>query len=164
MPEEDEAMIHIDAQLARGRSPSHVRRSSAVFAAVAAAILAIAPTSAFADDQTFQFVNPSFGGNPFNSSHLLAVASAQNENERRPSPKETQSELFVRLLQSRLLSALAGGVSDAILGENAQPTGRIVYGEQTVQWETQTDTIRLTITDTKLGSTTVVEIPKAPIG
>jgi len=63
-----------------------------------------------------------------------------------------------------LLSALAGQVSDAILGENAQPVGRIVYGEQTVEWETQIDTIRLTITDRTAGSVTVVEIPKSPVG
>lgn len=119
---------------------------------------------AHADEMTFKFTNPSFGGNPFNSSHLLGVANAQNDNERPSTAKETQSEQFVRLLQSRLLSALAGQVSDAILGDNAQPTGRIVYGQQTVQWETQTDTIRLTIIDAAAGSTTVVEIPKSPVG
>ncbi|TVV76780.1 curli assembly protein CsgF, partial [Sphingomonas solaris] len=27
----------------------------------------------------YQPVNPSFGGNPFNSSHLLGIANAQND-------------------------------------------------------------------------------------
>ena len=32
----------------------------------------------WADELKFGFVNPSFGGNPFNSSHLLGTAQAQN--------------------------------------------------------------------------------------
>lgn len=128
--------------------------------ACAAMLSAVAASAARADELTFKFVNPSFGGNPFNSSHLLAVANAQNDHENpRSNARETQSEQFVRLLQSRLLSALATQVSEAILGDNAQPTGRIVYGTQTVEWETLLDAIRLTITDTSTGSTTVVEIP-----
>jgi len=140
------------------------RKSRMALAAASAMALLTLSGAARADEMTFKFTNPSFGGNPFNSSHLLAVAGAQNDNERPPTPKETQSEQFVRLLQSRLLSALAGQVSDAILGDQAQPTGRIIYGTQTVEWETQTDTIRLTISDTKEGSTTIVEIPKSPVG
>ena len=147
------------------KSNVQTRRKSRTALAAACAIGFLALTGAAnADELTFKFTNPSFGGNPFNSSHLLAVAGAQNDNERPPTPKETQSEQFVRLLQSRLLSSLAGQVSDAILGDEAQPTGRIIYGTQTVEWETQTDTIRLTISDTKEGSTTIVEIPKSPVG
>lgn len=133
-------------------------RNVAICALLAVAVQAQRPATA--DELTFQFNNPSFGGNPFNSSHLLSVANAQNDNENpRSSSRETQSEQFVRLLQSRLLSALASQVADAILGENAQPTGRTVYGNQTVEWETLLDSIRLTITDTSTGATTVVEIP-----
>lgn len=106
-------------------------------------------------------VNPSFGGNPFNSSHLLGVANAQNEYTT-PRNRETQSEQFVRMLQSRLLSSLAAQVSDAILGENAQATGEIVYGSQTVRWETLIDTIQLTISDSANGSTTEIVIPNSP--
>lgn len=140
-------------------NPIIVRR---VLAGLACLVLVCGPTVAGADDLEFQFVNPSFGGNPFNSGHLLAVANAQNDNERpRSSTQESQSEQFVRLLQSRLLSALASQVSDAILGENAQPSGRIVYGTQTVEWETMLDSIKLTISDTGNGSVTVIEIPNA---
>lgn len=115
---------------------------------------------AVAEEMRFEFTNPSFGGNPFNSSHLLAVANAQNDNERPSSAtQQSQADQFVRLLQSRLLSALASQVSDAILGENAQPTGRIVYGTQTVEWETLLDSIRLTITEADTGATTIIEIP-----
>jgi curli production assembly/transport component CsgF len=108
----------------------------------------------------FEFTNPSFGGNPFNSGHLLGVANAQNDNERPSSAtQQSQADQFVRLLQSRLLSSLASQVSDAIMGENAQPAGRIVYGSQTVAWETLLDSIRLTITEAETGAVTVIEIP-----
>jgi curli production assembly/transport component CsgF len=129
-------------------------------AGMSLAVLATA-TSAAADEMRFQFTNPSFGGNPFNSSHLLGVANAQNDNERpRSESQQSQADQFVRLLQSRLLSALASQVGESILGENAQPTGRIVYGTQTVEWETLLDSIRLTITEADTGSVTIIEIPK----
>lgn len=134
-------------------------------AIAALAIGVLCAQGAAADDMRFQFTNPSFGGNPFNSSHLLGVANAQNDNERPASAtQQSQADQFVRLLQSRLLSSLASQVSDAILGENAQPTGRIVYGEQTVEWETLLDSIRLTITESGTGATTVIEIPQAGKG
>jgi len=148
----------------RARQIPQRRRGETIVAAAVAAVACGLAAPAGADEMTYKFVNPSFGGNPFNSSHLLAVANAQNDTKAPTSAKETQSEQFVRLLQSRLLSSLAGQVSDAILGDNAQPTGKIVYGAQTVEWETQTDQIRLVITDTAAGSTTVVEIPKSPVG
>lgn len=137
-------------------------RAIGVHAIAGCALVAalMSPLAAHAEELEFQFNNPSFGGNPFNSSHLLAVANAQNDHDNpRSAARETQAEQFVRLLQSRLLSALASQVSDAILGEDAQPSGRIVYGDQTVEWETLLDSIRLQITDATSGATTIVEIP-----
>lgn len=135
-----------------------LKRSSCAAALVALVCL---PSASFADDLVYTPVNPSFGGNPFNSSHLLGVANAQNDYEA-PRTRESQADQFVRMLQSRLLSSLASRVSDAILGENAQPTGEIVYGEQTVRWETLIDSIRLTIVDASTGSETEIVIPNPP--
>jgi curli production assembly/transport component CsgF len=116
---------------------------------------------AYADDLIYTPINPSFGGNPFNSAHLLGVANAQNDYEP-PKTRESQADQFVRMLQSRLLSSLASRVSDAILGEGAQPTGEIVYGSQTVRWETLIDSIRLTIIDASTGAQTEIVIPNPP--
>lgn len=142
-----------------GRKRNHP--IAGMISALAFSISALgAGSAAVAEEMRFQFTNPSFGGNPFNSSHLLGVANAQNDNER-PSTanQQSQADQFVRLLQSRLLSALASQVGDAILGEDAQPTGRIVYGNQTVEWETLIDSIRLTITEADTGAVTIIEIP-----
>lgn len=125
-------------------------------ACVSAILAASAPANA--DELVYTPINPSFGGNPFNSAHLLGTANAQNDYTA-PRNRETQSEQFIRMLQSRLISALASQVSDAILGDNAQPTGQIVYGAQTVSWVTGADTITLTITDADTGSTTEIVIP-----
>jgi curli production assembly/transport component CsgF len=114
-----------------------------------------------ADELVYTPVNPSFGGSPFNSGHLLGVANAQNDYSA-PRQKETQAEQFVRLLQSRLLSAVASQVSDAIFGDDAQPSGQIVFDNQSVQWETLGDSIRLLITDTTTGAVTEIIIPNPP--
>ena len=117
-------------------------------------------SAANAQDLVYQPVNPSFGGNPFNSAHLLAIANAQNDFERPVEETTSQSELdrFVRSLQSRLLSSLSTQVANAIFGEDAQDEGRVVFGDQTIEFVRTLDGIQLTITDAD-GSTTVITIP-----
>ena len=117
-------------------------------------------SAATAQDLVYQPVNPSFGGNPFNSAHLLAIANAQNDFGRPVEETTSQSELdsFVRSLQSRLLSSLSTQVANAIFGEDAQDEGRIVFGDQTIEFVRTLDGIQLTITEAD-GSTTVITIP-----
>ena len=117
-------------------------------------------SAANAQDLVYEPVNPSFGGNPFNSAHLLAIANAQNDFERPVEEATSQDELdrFVRSLQSRLLSSLSTQVANAIFGEDAQDEGRIVFGDQTIEFVRTLDGIQLTITEAD-GSTTVITIP-----
>lgn len=135
--------------------------SKQVLITAVTSILLATCSQARADELVYTPINPSFGGNPFNSGHLLGVANAQNDYSA-PRTKETQAEQFVRLLQSRLLSAVASQVSDAIFGDDAQPSGQIVYDNQHVQWETLGDSIRLLITDTTTGAVTEIIIPNPP--
>src|SRR3546814_7176938 len=44
--------------------------------------------TASAQDMVYTPINPSFGGNPFNSSHLIGIANAQNNFK---DPKSTTS-------------------------------------------------------------------------
>ena len=106
-------------------------------------------SAANAQDLVYEPVNPSFGGNPFNSAHLLAIANAQNDFERPVEEATSQDELdrFVRSLQSRLLSSLSTQVANAIFGEDAQDEGRIVFGDQTIEFVRTLDGIQLTITE-----------------
>ena len=52
-----------------------IRRSCA---SLGVAFFAICSIPAMAQDLSYDPVNPGFGGNPFNSAHLLGVAHAQN--------------------------------------------------------------------------------------
>ena len=130
--------------------------------AIAIASLCCGLTTAGAQELVYEPVNPSFGGNPFNSSHLLALANAQDKTEPPNSddPRSNpQADLFVRQLQSRLLSGLAAEVTDAIFGENPQESGRVVFGDQTIEFVRGLDSITLTIFDAATGTTTEVVIP-----
>jgi curli production assembly/transport component CsgF len=119
---------------------------------------------ASAGELVYQPINPSFGGNPFNSSHLLGLAEAQNQHidEPRFSAGTTglsQADLFVRQLQSRLLSGLAAQVSDAIFGENAQDSGEVVFGDHTITFQRGLEFIDITIFDGVSGGTTEIRVP-----
>lgn len=127
------------------------------------ALVAAYVSNASAAELLYQPTNPSFGGNPLNSSHLRGLAETQNEHqEERDTSARTgldQSELFVRQLQSRLLSGLAGQVTDAIFGEDAQESGEIVFGEQTITFDRGLEFINITIFDAATGGTTDVRVP-----
>lgn len=130
--------------------------------AVATRVAAAAPASA--QDLMYQPVNPSFGGNPFNSSHLLGLAETQKDFKDpdavdRQSSGLSQTDLFVRNLQSRLLSNLSGQVVDAIFGENAAESGEIVFGDQRIAFERTLDSVDLTIVNTADGTSTTVQVP-----
>ena len=125
------------------------------------AVCATLATPAIAQELVYKPVNPSFGGNAFNSSHLLAIANAQDDNEPPASEVDgtSQGELFARQLESRLLSGLASSVTDAIFGDNPQESGTIKFGDQTIEFFRGLDSVTLTIFDATTGTTTEIVIP-----
>ncbi len=123
-------------------------------------MLAVAAPAA-AQDLSYQPIDPTFGGNPFNSSHLLGVAGAQN-NFKDPSAvasTSSQADIFARQLQSRLLSALSSQIVDAIFGENPQERGTISFGDQTIDFVRSLDSVTLNITNTQTGEVTTIVVP-----
>jgi curli production assembly/transport component CsgF len=127
--------------------------------ALGAILFALAAPIA-AQDITYQPVDPSFGGNPFNSAHLLGIANAQNKYKD-PSTQNSNSEadIFARQLQSRLLSALSSQITDAIFGENPQQHGTISFGSQTIVFDRGLEDVTLTITDNGTGEVTTIVVP-----
>lgn len=121
-------------------------------------LVPVAPAAA--QDLVHEFTNPSFGGNPFNSSHLLGIANAQN-NETDPDAidRSDPAQQFLRTLNSRLLSALATQVTDLIFGENAQDAGTIRFGDQEVSFVRGINGVTLTITNFADGSVTEIIVP-----
>ena len=115
---------------------------------------------ASAQDMVYEPVNPSFGGNPFNSAHLLGIANAQNNfKDPKASTSGSQADIFARQLQSRLLSALSSQIVDAIFGDNPQERGTIKFGGQTIEFVRGLDEVTLTITDDNTGEVTTIVIP-----
>lgn len=126
----------------------------------AATAFAFGASPALAQDITYQPVDPTFGGNPFNSSHLLGIANAQNKYKD-PSAKTSQSQadIFAQQLQSRLLSALSSQIVDAIFGANPQQHGTISFGGQTITFDRGLTDVTLNITDTSTGEVTTIVVP-----
>lgn len=134
-------------------------------------LIAVAGTGA-AQDLVYTPVNPSFGGNPLNSSHLLSIANAQRQATARDSEANiggssdssseelSDADLFVRQLESRLLSALAGQVTDAIFGDDPQDSGTVVFGTTTVSFVQDIGAITLVITDSLDGTVTEIVVPQ----
>jgi len=128
---------------------------------------------AYAADLVYTPINPSFGGNPANSSHLLAVASAQKDatawdaaseenggtSGTGTSTSQTNAQLFVSELESRLLSSLAEQVDDAIFGTNPQDHGTVTFGDTTVVFDRTSSAIDLTVTDSSTGEVTDISVP-----
>jgi len=131
--------------------------------AVAVIVLLSLCESVSAQDIVHGFQNPSFGGNPFNSSHLLGLAEIQNQHEE---PRDTvsatansQSDLFVRQLQSRLLSSLSSSLSEAITGAEAGTSDTITIGDQEIFYERTLDDVSVVITSLLDGSSTTIRVP-----
>lgn len=119
-----------------------------------------AGTPAAAQDITYQPIDPSFGGNPFNSAHLLGVANAQNDyKDPNATTTNSQADIFARQLQSRLLSALSSQIVDAIFGDNPQERGTISFGGQTIDFVRGLTEVTLTITNDETGEVTTIVIP-----
>jgi curli production assembly/transport component CsgF len=131
-------------------------------------------TAASARDLVYTPINPSFGGNPLNTTHLFAEANAQTEATA-PTPQtaplnsgglgttntaQQNFDLFVSQLQGRLLSALATQVTDAIFGPNPQNNGTITFGDQRISFSRSLSSIDLTLTDLSTGQTTNISVPQ----
>ena len=112
-------------------------------------------------DLLYKPINPSFGGDAFNSNHLQGLATSQNEHKESSSSasSQTTTERFLAMLESRLYSSLASQVAEAIFGENAQPSGTLQFDDQQISFVNDGTAIRLTVTDFTTGQVTNIVIP-----
>ena len=130
--------------------------------ALVGASIVFGASSAASQQLVYTPINPTFGGNPFNSAHLLGIAGAQNPYKPPTDPKTaqpTQGDVFAQQLQSILLSRLAQQISDAIFGQNPQQSGTVTFGTQTISFDRTLTGVNLTITDTATGQVTNVSVP-----
>ncbi|MEH6647821.1 curli assembly protein CsgF [Sulfitobacter sp.] len=140
----------------------------------AIAITVLSTQNVVAQDLVYTPINPSFGGNALNSGHLLSIASAQRDATARDANDgsefgggggvtdtgSTDADLFIRQLEGRLLSALAGQVTEAIFGDTPQDGGLVTFGTTTVQFDRSVDSITLLISDALDGTVTEIIVPQ----
>lgn len=113
-----------------------------------------------AQDIVYTPISPTFGGNPFNSNHVLGVANANNDTrDPRATSSNSQADIFARQLQSRLLSALSSQIVDAIFGDNPQESGTISFGGQTIEFFRSLEEVTLIIRDDTTGEETRIVVP-----
>jgi curli production assembly/transport component CsgF len=125
---------------------------------LAGAVLCASPLAA--QDLVHEPISPTFGGNPFNSQHVLGVANANNDfRDPRASSSNSQADIFARQLQSRLLSALSSQIVDAIFGDNPQESGTISFGGQTIEFFRSLEEVTLIIRDDTTGEETRIVVP-----
>lgn len=126
-----------------------------------------------AQDLVHTPLNPSFGGSPLNSQHLLATANAQRTATARDAPSRdamdslaragrTDADLFLSQLQGRLLSQLASQVTNAIFGgDDPETSGQVIFGDTRIDFSRSLTSIELTIFDGI--STTEIVVPQLVI-
>lgn len=122
----------------------------------ALALLVITPL-AWGGTMTFQFRNPSFGGNPNNGSYLLNGAQAQN-SYKDPSYDddlgiETPSALdsFTQAIQSQILGGLLTNI-------NTGKPGRMVTNDFIVDIKNADGQLLLNVTDRKTGKISTIQV------
>jgi curli production assembly/transport component CsgF len=120
--------------------------------------LSVVATPVAAQQLVYTPVNPAFGGNPFNSTQMLALANAQNQflPKQQSIQAPTQAELFASQLQSTILAGVAQQISNAIFGNNPQQSGTISFGGTSVNFSRGLDNVTIVITDPKGVSTNIV--------
>ena len=134
---------------------------------IAAALTLAVGCAAHASAQSLVYtpVNPSFGGNPFNSSHLLSIAEID-----RPNPPqgqggfgldgESQADAFTRQLESRILSRLSADITEAIFGEGGEPSGVFQFDDVSIAFERLLDgAVLIDIADNSTGAVTSITVP-----
>ena len=133
----------------------------AATAALALVALAVAPSAAQAQELVHRFINPSFGGNPFYSEHLLGIANIHrpNEPEEPATPLPTEEERLADQIKSSLNSQIQSQIFDRI--RNAQPgeSGNFTLGSQQISFVRTTTETRVTFVNTQTGETRVIVVP-----
>ena len=112
-----------------------------------AALIALLPVPALAGPLELSFVNPSFGGNPMNSSMLMWRADKFRPSDPVLQNTKTQADYFIEQLQRRTLSTLATALLSDLSDASGAAEGSYVFEDFTLDYVRENDMIRLQIDD-----------------
>lgn len=117
-----------------------------------------------AGELVYQPINPSFGGDPFNSSHLLQTAQIQNKHQDDGTDfgslfeEPTAADKFADALQSTMIAGSAEQLSNAIFEDGAPPSGNFSLDGAMVTYDTINGRVIVKISDGI--NTNTIDIPK----
>ena len=145
-------------------SATQARRGAAVLGLMI--VSAAAPSAAQAQELVHRFINPSFGGNPFYSEHLLGIANIHRPSapEEPADPVPTEEEQLVAQLQSSLNAQVQSQILDRIRNARPGQTGEFTLGEQRVSFTRTATETRVTFVNTRTGETRLIVVPVANSG
>jgi curli production assembly/transport component CsgF len=137
-------------------------------------ILVLITTPAIAQE-SYDFSNPSFSGQGF-SQHILTLEQMTQKNEQaidaqnRADAEALQRALdssnlnkFLNNVEARIYAEISKQLVDAIFGEDAQDSGTIEVGGNTIDYYNDGTDVILTITDEN-GDTTEIIVPYGTFG
>lgn len=120
----------------------------------------LAAGEARAQELVHRFINPSFGGNPFNSDHLLSIATIHRPKEPKEATKApSQEESIANTLRGRILGNLSDDILDQILEAKPGDSGNFELGDQRISYTRTTTETRVTFFNSRTGETTNFVIP-----
>ena len=135
---------------------------------VLAGFLIITPASA--SEMVFKFNNPSFSGEGW-SSHVLTIENQEYtrkmkliedkkaaEAKAAADAKNTNLAKFLNNLESRIYATLSQKIAEQLFSDQGLTTGSFDVAGSHVFWESTTDGVHLTITDSG-GLTTDITVP-----
>ncbi len=126
-----------------------------------------APLYVQSSELVYRPVNPSFGGNPANSTHLFNIANSQNDHGNpgfTSNNRKSELDQFNERVQRLVLSQIASAVARPIVGSS----GELVPGQVETQDFVITvenignDHLKLTTLDKLTGEETVFELNQSP--
>jgi curli production assembly/transport component CsgF len=129
---------------------------------IAACMLALS-TGVFASPLVFSFVNPTFGGNPYNETGLMATAVAQNTTK---APVQSELTTFNNNLQSAILSHLTQlSITTIFKGDTTLQVGTYQTGQYTIQVASDSSgNLTVTTTDNTSGASASFQIANNSVG
>ncbi|MFI4941351.1 MAG: curli assembly protein CsgF [Burkholderiales bacterium] len=129
---------------------------------IAAGMMALS-TGVSASPLVFSFVNPTFGGNPYNETGLMATAVAQNTTH---APVQSELTTFNNTLQTAILNHLVQlSITTVFKGDNTLQVGTYQTGQYTIK-VTSDSTGNLTVTtiDNTSGASASFQIANNQVG
>lgn len=115
-----------------------------------------------AQDLTFEFINPAFGGNTFNYQWLLSSADAQNTFEEPTDLLDLESDPlqeFADDLNRQILNQLSRQLISDQFGEGGLQEGNYLIGSYEISVTSGTNGITVSIVDLDTGGQTSITVP-----